>query len=111
MRTLGPSRGWCIRGVTFTNTSIAGASVRLKLYLINEQVFSEFADYTYGWLEVTVDQPGEYAPEFSYPQSYMDNGLLPNTAIVFAVEECTAAPGFCDGRVVIEYEPGPAPAP
>lgn len=105
-------RGWCVHRVTFTNTTLAGATVKLKLYLVNDAVFTDFPlGYRYGWLEVLVDQPGDYDVPVSYPSSYMDNGIEPNTKIEFAVEECTAAPGFCGGSVQIRYRPGPPPAP
>ena len=96
--------------MTFTNTTIAGASVKLKLYLINDGVFTDFPPgFRYGWLETTVDQPGNYDVAVVYPATYMDNGLEPLTTIEFAVEDCTAAPGFCGGSVKISYEPGPPP--
>ena len=109
-KTVPSTRGWCVGKVVFHNTTIDGASVKLKLYLNNPQAFYDFpADFQYGWLEVTVDASGDYPAPVYYPPSYMENGLEPSTTISFKVEECTAAPGFCGGTVTIYYEGGPPP--
>jgi Double zinc ribbon len=105
-RTIPSTKDWCIRTVTFTNTSDVGSTGGLQLYLSNTQYFDVDP---YGWLEASIPSSfngaGKYSATVTYPKFYMKGSLYAGTVISLGIPSCT---GTCNGSVHIGYTPIPA---
>ena len=111
-RTIPATKDWCIRTVTFTNTSQAGAAGNLQLFLNNPSAFYDFpSDFEYGWLQADIasnfQASDQYSPTFKYPKGYMKGSLYAGTIVSFDITYCET-PDTCGGSVHIAYVPIPA---
>jgi hypothetical protein len=121
-RQIAARYAWCVRSVTFTNTSNPGATGTLKLYIENPEFSGPPGNYgmaKIGWpgqngaCEAAIDfdfQGGatQYSPTCTYPAGYMS--LPPNTIISFEIVGC-GTNGTCNGYVTINFERIVAPPP
>lgn len=110
-RTVPANRVWCVHGVTFTNTSVPGATGTLKLFIENDEFIGPPGNYgmaRIGWpgpceaiIESDFEGSTEHHPECEYPFGYefMPSG----TVVSFEIVEC-GTNGTCSGSVSIEFQ-------
>ena len=118
-RAVPANRVWCVRGVTFTNTSLSGATGTLKLFIENQQFSGPPGNYgmdKIGWPNCEASIQNNFTggttytpdPPCEYPFGYR---AIPNGTIVsFEIVGC-GNNGTCSGSVAIEFESVIAPPP
>ena len=102
--------------VTFTNTSLPGATGTLKLFIENEEFVGPPGNYgmaKIGWpgpceasIENNFQGSSEYHPTCEYPFPY--EAMPGGTTVSFEIVNC-GTNGTCGGTVTIEYDPVQAP--
>jgi hypothetical protein len=110
---------WCIQGVTFTNTSLSGATGTLKLFIENQEFIGPPGNYgmaKIGWPNCEANVSfhfgggSEYQPdppcEYPFGYSYMPG----NTIVSFEIVGC-GTNGTCSGSATIEFLTVIAPPP
>lgn len=115
-RTVPENFAWCVHDVTFTNTSLPGATGTLKLYLENPEYIGPPGNYgmaKIGWpgaceasIENNFSGSNEYHPTCDYPEGY--DAITEGTIVSFEIINC-GTNGTCGGSVTIEFERIPAP--
>ena len=117
-RNIAADRAWCVHDVTFTNTSLPGATGTLKLFIDNPQFIGPPANYgmsKIGWpgpceasIETNFGGGPDYEPVCEYPFGY--ESMPGGTVVSFEIVSC-GTNGTCGGTVTIEFEPFDAPPP
>lgn len=115
-RTIPGDFAWCVHDITFTNTSLPGATGTLKLFLENAEFVGPPGNYgmaRIGWpgpaeanIATDFQTSPEYHPPWDYPEGY--EAVPGETTVSFEIVNC-GTNGTCNGSVTIEFERIPAP--